>query len=426
MKAKLFAIAVIVILSSHFFACSDSGDILTTGQKTNVSGKVIGGFFNYGTPNIKIQIEDKVTFSDNYGRFYISNVSVPYDIYLRDTTLDKGTVIRNLSLSECWIPYTAKNPPTNTPTGTIKVSLNNITGYKNNWKIFFSDGKNYNGISNVESDSTGSVDVVIWDNSIVTGKVFVLNYSMTGGEITSFDKFGYIDNVSISAGGVVNLVFNDSMLTFNPPEALISGTISGIPPHTNMFPTFTSISFSPRKYNAYFTDNCLYNISSSNFNLVIPSNLPVNFYPFMEINLSDSGGFGYNKCLVKYLLPKNGAVGLNINIPESPQIISPPANSYIDTNNIISFLSSSPDRVFCIRFEDSTLLSYDIYTTSENINMNNLWKLGIKSFTPNTRVAVGVTAYIGAKNINEYFNPNADNIAYSIPKWVSNLYYMKP
>jgi hypothetical protein len=37
-----------------------------------------------------------------------------------------------------------------------------------------------------------------------------------------------------------------------------------------------------------------------------------------------------------------------------------------------------------------------------------------------------VTVYAGVKNIDEYFNPNADNIAYSIPKWVSNLYYMKP
>jgi hypothetical protein len=422
MKAKLFAIAVIVILASHFFACSDSGDILTTGQKTNVTGRVIGHYFNAGAQFVTVRIEDKTVLTDSYGKFVINDVNVPYDVYITDSVNHTGSVYKNLTSSECWFQHNIENYIYTLSQASINVTLTNGQGTSSGWKSFFTDGKNVNSIG-----YNGGFQVTLADNNSVTGKVCVLLYTINiNGSVLSYDKFGYVDNVTIYPGASINLSFADSMLTFNPPESRVTGVISGLPPHSNSELSHYIISMSPRKANYYLTNSSFFLIKGNSFDFYVPSNIPINYFPMLNVYVSDSNSLGLFSCGVSYILPKNGATGLNVQIPQSPQLLSPPGLSYVDSNTVFTYSYSGTDRIFKITLSDSASKKINIYTTAENINMQNLWKLGLGKFNPNSTINYSVQVLGSYKSIDDYINPNYENIYNYSPVVIGNTFFMKP
>ena len=420
MKKKIVLLAVVALLTICYFGCNENENpIVTTPKRTNVTGKVIGYFFNQGLPDAKVRIEDKFVITDSYGNFVINDVQIPYTVYITDSVTNSGSVYTGLSTSECWLPH-FRDGIYNMPEGQINISLSGVSGNSNNSKVFFTDGNNVNGIG-----SGLHCNIYFADNQSAKGKVSVLLYtSDAGGAALSYDKFGYIDNVTITPGGNTNLVFTDSMLSYNPPETRVSGTITGFPSNGYINAEFMFLSMSARK-GSYFGNDCSFGfISGNTFDLLIPSGLPVNFYPiyFLEVfDRNNNGQFGrvYN------LLPKAGGTNINIEIPTIPGMYVPPENSLIDTNSIFSYYDYFGPEINHIIFSDSSKTIH-LYTTSQTVSLWPLAYLGLGRFAPNSNIIFSVNTIGKFNNVDEYVNPYFSNVDQysSIP--VVQHYTMKP
>lgn len=420
MKDKMFVITTIVIIFSFLAGCSDSDNIVSISKRINVSGKVIGHFFNLGLRNVKIRIEDKYTVTDNYGKFFISDVQVPYSVYVTDTVTNSSSVFEGLSASDCWLPH-FRYEGLNLPESGIYITFSGVTGNSNAWKAFFTDGKNVNGMGEPLNFS-----VYLPDNQPVTGKVCVLLYTKdNNGAVISYDKFGYKDNITILPNDNINLVFTDSMLSYNPPEALITGTIIGLPPHSSTEFSQFWISMSPRKSDNYYTLSNIFSIHGNTFSFYIPSNLPVDYFPVLQVNVSDSSSIGEFVCRLNYLLPNTGGTGLNIGVPTTPLIISPPPLSLVDTNTVFSYQDNFGSEIYHVIFSDS-VKTFHIYTNKQSTGLWLLGKSGIGQFAPNSKIFLSVNTIGKFNNVDEYVNPEFKNIGLYTSNKIIQSYIMKP
>jgi len=412
---------VVAIFCLQYFGCSDSSNISSTSQKINVYGKVIGGVFNYGYPNVKVRIENKEVYTDIYGNFIVNDVQVPYDVYICDSVTKKGSAFKNLTTSRCWLPHLF-NFSGNIPEATINVTLGDNLKNSYESKVFFTDGRNINGIGN------GHCIVKISDNSSVIGKVCVLLYTKDNSDnIISYDKFGFMDNVTVSPNDNLNLSFPDSIMTYNPAEVAVTGTISGIPTNSSIYYEFYMISMSPRKANYFSTDCSMYNnlLNSNSFSFLIPSGLPVSYYPIYHIMYADTN---YSSALTGaeiYLLPKTGSTNLNIAIHPPAQIISPAELTRIDTNTVFTYSASGSNKIYHIIINDS-INEFHIYTVSENITTQNLWKFGLGNLSPNYTIKVSIGTGGSFSSLDDYVNPDYENVVGygTIP--VSKKYIVNP
>jgi hypothetical protein len=424
MKGKMFVITSIVIIGSLFTGCSESTNFVSAPKITNVSGKVIGNVFNLGLPYVKVRVEDKNgyqnTITDIYGNFYANNVQVPYVVYITDTVTKSGSLFLNLSNSECWLPHYRFDGST-APSSVISVDLSGVTGNSNDGKAFFTDGKNVNG-----TGGPGDLQVYLPDNQPVTGKVSVLLYTKdNNGAVTSYDKFGYMDNVTISPNGNTNLVFTDSILNYVPSKSLITGTITGLPPNMSTGYSHFFISMSPRKSYNYLDPSHIFFLHGISFNFYIPSNLPEDYYPLLKILVSDSSSAGAYTSYVNYLLPKTGATGLNIKIPTIPQNIVPSELSLVDSNTLFSFPDYFGTQIYHVVFTDS-IKTFHIYTNSPSTSLWFLSRMGLGSFAPNSRITMTVNTIGGFRYEDEYVNPNFKNIEQYTSQPAVRHYIMKP
>ena len=424
MRGKMFIITNIVIIGLFFAGCSESTNFVSAPKITNVSGKVIGNVFNLGLPYTKIKVQDmngyQYAITDIYGNFYANNVQVPYFVYITDTVTNSGSVYANLSTSECWVPHYRFDGST-APSSVISVDLSGVTGNSNDGKAFFTDGKNVNGIG-----EPGDLQVYLPDNQPVTGKVCVLLYTKdNSGAVTSYDKFGYKDNVTISPNGNTNLVFTDSMLNYVPSKSLISGTITGLPPHMSTGYSHFFISMSPRKTYNYLDPSHIFFLNGTAFNFYIPSNLPVDYYPLLKIMVSDSSSVGAYTSYVNYLLPKTGATGLNIKIPAIPQIMGPNELSLVDTTDIFWVPPILSTEIYHFMFSDS-IKTFHVYLNFPAVSLSFFNKLGLGTFSPNSRITMTVNTIGGFRYVDEYVNPNFKNIEQYTSQPAVRHYIMKP
>ena len=314
-----------------------------------------------------------------------------------------------MSQSECWFTHYCLNTA-NIYSADINITNPNIS------RSYFTDGKNINAIY-----PGNLLTIEFSDNQPVTGKVCALIYSYDSNGIISYNKFGVIDNVTVLPNSNNNLTFTDSMLSYNPPESQLSGIILNIPPHNNWFTSCLWISVSPRLGWYYSANNWFYCTENGNFNFNIPSNLLVNYFPVFTISYSDSTSNGGN-IRMNYILPKSGATNLNINVPSYPQISSPPALSYVDSNTIFSYNENYGPHIYHILISDS-LKSYNIYTTENNINLRNLWKFGFGKFTANSKISFTVESFGNYNTVDDYVNPDFPNLGtYTAVSRVLNYY----
>lgn len=415
MKKKLALIVVFTIFGLLYFSCSDSYDILSPPQKLNVSGKVIGGMPNIGASNVKVKIEDKVMYTDTYGNFNINEIEVPYDVFVSDTLYGKhGSVYKNLTNTYSWLnhyiyelfyfPYKAY----------IHVDC---PGYR---KFFFTDGKHINKITD-----NSELEIMLPENKPVIGKVCALITSYRDNNIY-YDKFGYIDSLTILPNSFTNINFTDSMLSYNPSETVVSGYINTSMNNQSLSSSFW-ISMSPRRGLYYSVEIKIYGFDNNTFNFNIPSNLPVDYYPILNILCYDTtfqnGGMSLN-----YILPKSRGTNLNIELPLVEQISSPQAYSYVDTNTIFYITGNNNNSQIYqiyISIYDS-LKSFYIYTKENNFTLKDYRKFGFGDFIAKSKIRIHLTTYGIYNNIDDYVNPEFPNIGTYSTSATGKIYYIKP
>jgi hypothetical protein len=415
MKGKLALAVLLASLYLFFNGCSDNNDSPVVSQsKINVTGRVIGYLFNQGLPYAKIRIEDKIVTADQFGKFYIPDVKTPYTIYVSDSASNRGCIFEGLNEPECYLKFVDGSSP-NELHASINVAYSGNIETSNERKIFFTDGKNVNGIG-----SDFSCRVYLPDNTPVAGKVCYLLYTTNSqGKVLTYDKFGYIDNVSLTPNANINLTFNDSICSFNPGSVSVSGSINT----TSGIYAISTVIISPRHSNFFVTNILLDIIIENTFNILLPANLSVNYYPLMFIQFQDYSSGLY--CQSFYSLPKAGGTGIVLTAPSTPQIISPPENSPIDSNTVFSFSGTGSQEFFQLTFSDS-IRTVKFITSSNSVTLASMYKLGMVRFSANSQIKFEVTAISPFNSIDEYVNPNINNLVHRSSFPVSREYYVKP
>jgi hypothetical protein len=281
-------------------------------------------------------------------------------------------------------------------------------------KYFFTDGKNVNGIGN-----DPSCQVYLPDNTPVTGKVCYLLFT-TG---ISYDKFGYIDNVTLTPNSNINLTFNDSICSYHPNSVSVSGTINTASSEIQNSYAFSTVFVSPRQTNYYSTDIQFENITGNTFNILLPANLSTNYYPMIFIMFQNTNSNQYTQAF--YSLPKAGGTGIILTAPSTPVILSPAENSVIDSNTVFRYSGTGTQEFFLLTFSDSTK-TVKYITISNSVNLSSMYKLGLGRFNPNSNVKLIVTAIGQYNNLDEFVNPNINNLVQRSSFPVSRAYYVKP
>jgi len=416
MKCRIALSVMLFALLAFINGCDSSYDNPIETQKViNVSGRVKGGALNTGLPYAKIRIEDKETYTDEFGHFNISGVKTPYTVYITDTVANSGCIYDGLSEPECILKFFSRQGIYNTLSSQINYTYSG-SATSNAKKIFFTDGKNISGVGAINFPTCS---VYLPNNNPVTGRAYLLLYTQG----LSYDRFGFIDNVTLSPNSSINLVFNDSICGFFPSSARVTGTINIANPQLLNNFTLCTIYFSPRMFSTFALDLILEPISGNSFDILIPSNLGVEFYPMMWVNYYDYSTGASNQCY--YYLPKAGGTGLVLNVPTTPQIVSPGEYSIINENTLFTFSDASSQDIFELTFTDS-VKTVMYYTGANTVSLSNMSKLGLGSFTPASDIKFTVTAIGQFNSLNDFANPNINNLNQRISFPVSRKYFFNP
>jgi len=421
MKNRLLIVisAILIFVSG----CSKDENPVARYDNYVISGKVVGGLFNTGAPGIKVMRGNDIVYTDATGNFIFGETSQnPYkDVYVTDSVNKTGSIFRNVSANYCYLAHTVGDLNINNiPQAAISVTLSGGMGNSNKLKVFFTDNFNINGMGN-----DGYCVVYLPEGKTAGGKVCVLLYTENNGQIVSYDRFGFKDYVEVAPGANLNFIFTDSMLTYNPPEVRVSGTITNIPPHSSSYPSFHMISLSPRNAN-YFYFNCLMSeINGNSFDLLIPGSLPVNYFPLLKLNYSDSSSMQIFTSNVNYILPASGGNNIVITNPDPPQIISPAPTSGIDSNTVFTLYTNYSDRIFHISVL-SGMLQYHIYTKDNTFSLSDLYKLGLGGLVKNTEVTIRVNALGKYSNVNDFVYAYYPNVSGFISQPVQQTFFVKP
>jgi len=386
-----------------------------------VNGKVIGGPHNQGAPNVKVRIGNNTTMTDNYGNFYISGYSIPYDVYVSDSVSGTGSIIRSLDHYDIWVP----NPSENLP--SITTSLINVTvsdnNHTNKFKIFFTDGYNLNSMGENSSPTSGSCIVYHPDNMAANGRLYILEYNTNEqGGLEYYERFGLTDKISVSPGSTVSVNASDSVMKYNVFSSLVSGAISGIPQGYS-FSAYYSLSISTREFDHPVTTAAIIPNLQNSFSFLVPGNIPVTYYPLIQVNVFDSSSAQVNTGYYRKDLPHSGGTGIQIQFPQEASIISPPENSFVDSNTV--FTRNNQNVVLTRYIFSDSIREIHVYDMKSTITMKDFYKLGLGAFAPNSKITVSIEELGYSIYMSNFVQPNRGNLNnYKTPKKVY-AYYMK-
>jgi len=372
--SAVFTASVLVFLIS-FYACK-SDSIIPISTIKDVTGKVVG-IYGYPHKNIIIRIGNKTAVTSTDGFFFINDVQTPYDLYLKDSVKKTGYIYKGLTSDNIGIRLISSTPP---PNSSAVVNVNYPPGlFQSDGKLIFTD-EDYVNKYTPAGNNGGSINLYVAPGSSLTGKVIVLLFSKNNGRITSYDRFGMKDSITISAGETLNLNFTENDLSYNPVDKTVSYNLIPESGYTAGY-RFLFLHFGTRQTLLYSSELAYEIINSDNFSLVIPEQLPQSFTPIFFAQAQNPSGVS---CQEKFFL--TGISG-NLQMNSAPQLIYPPDNFHnADTNTIFSFdrYSTEPGIISVVFRETPGDTTYQILTSSENITLQGLSSFGFGSLSNKT------------------------------------------
>ncbi len=392
---SVLLLCVCLLISAFLMSCYDSPDSVLISHTFVVSGKVIGGPHNAGAPNVFVMIGDKTVMTDADGYFSIGGVSSPYDIYVSDTLNKTASLFEGLDYTQrVFLPNYVKNPVTNVPTASVEVKLK----YQhpiNKFKIYFTDDISVYGIGGNTTDTSGLCTVYLPDNKPVTGKIAVLKYTTdNNGNVTAFNRFGYINGITISPNSTVTVAFPDTIFRTNPGTLNSSGTITNIPSGCSMSASMFVI-LGGRELDFDYQSAAIQTNIPASFTLQVPYNISLPFTKILNVIAYDSANPGAAKGFVNSYL--DGGTGFSFPFPDNSYIVSPPNNSAINENTVFSQSSQPYGPISMFVFTDS-VRTFNVYTKSMSTSMKNFHKFGFGLFPYNS------TIKFTAKIIGRYYS----------------------
>jgi hypothetical protein len=393
MKTKII-LSILILSSFSIYLISCDNNMVNF---SDVSGKIYNS--NYSpAANVKVTIGDAVTHTSSDGSFRINNVGYPYNITILDSGHRKVSVFKKLSTDKVYLSF--DNSYSGQEYADINVSVPDsiINSTNKKGKLIFTDGANIQDHSNINFPET-SMRVFLNDNNPVTGKIILLTYKVnSSGNITSYENFGYIDNVTISPGGSYDYSFDSASVSLNPGEENVSGTVFFSQISTEISSSF-SISFSGNDYLNERMSNEFPGASGTLFNFLVPTNLPLYFNTFIYKSYYSTQGRSF--ALYK-VLP-----GIQNTIEPKPavDIISPVSNaSNVSLTTPFSFNDETGNGVYEIIIVDqSRYANYRIVTTSTNFTLQDIEQSGLGSIVNHDLFWVVIKNGVYS-SVNDYTN----------------------
>lgn len=296
-----------------------------------------------------------------------------------------GYIFKNLSIEN---PNLILNNNTLVKSCNINVVFKDELTLNKKAAIFFTDGGiiNANGLSGFV-DSIANINVYLTDNKPVTGKLIALIYTVDQfQQILSYDYFGYKDSFVVSAGNNISETFRQDEMTYNPPEAVVSGSITNLPPNSTLNPFFYYISFSSRAPAGYLGFMIMSSLSGNTFNLKVPSQLPVSYYPVIGAYIMNSSNTIFGK--INFVLPVTNQTGLQYYMISGASLLSPPnTTTGFNPNNNLQWNSPDYGVIYCLNVQyadGNKVYNYFVYTDNGSFTLNELSKFNFQTLNDKT------------------------------------------
>lgn len=408
--------ASVLIFLISFYACK-SNSIIPISTIKDITGKVYG-LYGYPQKDITIRIGNKTSITSTDGSFYIDNVQTPYDLYLKDSVKKKGYVYQGLSSDNISIPIIPSYP---SPNSQAIINVNYPPGlFQSDGKLIFTDEDYINKYSSAGSNG-GNITLYVTPGTPITGKVIVLLYTKNNGNITSYDRFGMKDSITVTAGETLNLNFTENDLSYNPVDKTVSYNLIPASGYTASY-RFLFLHFGTRQTLLYASTLEYERINNDNFSIVIPEQLPQSFTPIFFAYAQNSAGVS---CQEKFFL--SGISG-NLQMNSAPQLIYPPDNfQNADTNTIFSFdkYNTEPGIISVVIRETPGDTTYQILTTSDNVTLQGLSSFGFGSL--NNKTFNWDCEKLGEyQSVDEYLSPALNVKKQFLSNTVSRTFTTKP
>lgn len=379
--------------------CKDNTTGPSLNGKITVVGKVINAIGN-GIIGATVSIEDSIKTTDANGSFVISGITTPYDVKIIPPG-NSGIIYKGLTTASPQL-YSAGIADF---FATLNVTIPPLS-VNQKAAVFFTDVIHIQTSNAISFPGTAAMVFVRWTgSSSITGKIIVLVYTLAGGHITTYEKYGEKTGFTLNSGSTQSVTFTAPELTLNPGESTISGALtipSGfVNPNNSIGLKFTSAGA-----NVFL--NTLDTVNAATFNYIVPTGLPNT--PQFVISGYAAGPGSVNLSTYKAVTSTAPATALNIVLDTPPTLTTPPnAATNIDTNTNFTYSAGSGTGIYRLSFQ-AVGKSFYVITQSTTTKIPNLNSFGL-GIGSSLNYSWGVLKYNGITSMDEYvstpllFNP---------------------
>ncbi|MFZ4590886.1 MAG: hypothetical protein ACOYN6_07805 [Ignavibacteria bacterium] len=393
MKVKsVLVVASILLFAILFNSCEDS--------TVNVSGTatVLGtvrGLMNLSLDNVKITIKDKSVYTSADGKFSLSGVSMPCDIYVKDSTRKYEIIYKNVNTSSLVLNLPVWYNLNLLANYNLIVHYPTLPPEQQGRLLFMDDEKDIVGLGDIPGSN---ITFQAQPNLSFKGKVFLITYTKDVNQhINDYKYFATKSDVTITSGNPTEMTFTQSDL-LNVEEDNLSFVLNPPQGSSSVFSAYV-LNFFNRRMSGFINFLALETYSTNNVSLLMPKNLPVEFTPTLFLSSAGTNG-NVNQMNI---IPKTGT-NVQINLASSPTVLSPNENATnVDLNTVFSFQKQSSSNVLVFSISDTVSgIRYNFCTSENNITLSMLSPM-LTSLAPNSRYNYSIEQVgVGSNNVGEF------------------------
>lgn len=414
---KISAKLIFIFISVLYLGCSD--DSITPSNST-VTGMVLNNSKN-PVPGLKVKIGNESTVTNKNGFFSLKNSSYPYDILVIDEMSKSQLLIQSINMCTLIIPDFLTTQSSDNP---FYINVTLPTGFIHSGKkgkLIFTNGYGINSSVDIVSENT-VLEVKMGYYSGSNGKMIIITYlTDDSGNIKSYENF--FEKTDIVAIPDITLNFNidSSQLSFNPAERNLTGKIN-IPTGYNSSQQYFYLNFA--SYNTSFNNpDCKFSlIKGDEFNIIVPAELPSEYYIMINNYINVPGGDKYSLEAFKVQKNSNNVI-LNAKLPAD--LISPAENAVdVTPQTEISHTPGEGSGVSVARFFKDDQI-YSIITSSQSFLFSELSKFEIGEIN-NTNFFWTVQKYGDVPDLETYLTWYPSNAGEFVSKSEQRMFKTSP
>lgn len=350
------------------YSCSNTTTNPVTPTTITVSGKVLDTYGNsISAATVVIGSQNTSTAGD--GSFTINNVSTPYDVYVLSPSTGVFGV-KGLTISNPLIPGALNDTTTHS---SAIVSIPTVPAGSRATVIFQDtvSGKISGFVQVPTGQNLGIISLHGVVNQVVTGKIYVLEYNISGGVVSSYT--GYAEMPASFAIGS-NSPFNIPALTGGLGLSTVSGTVNSS--GGSNIQAVLWINFGS-KNNLGHRGGFIQSIIGNTFSFNVPTGTPST----AQLNVVAVTPNPPNSSVAQRMQTLTpGASGVVINIDTIPSLLTPPNNATgIDTSTIFTFTNGGGNGLHMVRFtpvNPGTGRTFEIITKGNSFTIPNFSSFG--------------------------------------------------